>query len=369
MPRIAVIGSNPAFAAGHTPVLPSTGTAVGISVVQLDPIQVVGLVPLISCNSTECREICEDGWKNPVFGKLESGSYDLTQSYENDWSTFLVDISNYNANPSAVTVTITLEKYFKGQWRGYPFGANLNNNNLGQLFDIASIPGHSSYTGYAINWGAVLFSLGEGCYRIKIDTSFTTSTATKPPTSTTYSGCLVSPSFDLKEFDCTRAHGTVKFETWITGQVGDPYQDYFKHNVCGFLWYDSLRTFGFIGYQKSPQYITNNLEWGEPKHGLIEKVSDEQIQRWEYNSKYLPEYIHTRFSTFAMMSDKLFASDYNLNNSDWALKRRHFLYDSGYEPEYIDREASWKRRNKSKVQVFFKRGVQSVIKSLCCPVR
>lgn len=369
MPVFPVSDGETGVAIGHTPVTPGWGPGgglgFGVPIVKLDPVQVAGLIPLFSCDSRECREICDDGWKNKVFGELLGPSYQTNQTYENDWNGFLVDVSIYKAN-SGVTVTMKLEKFYQGQWRSNPFAPDLTNNNYGVFYGLGSITTHPTYAGYDINWGAVLAAFGAGCYRFKVTTSFTT---LQGETVTIYRGCLQSPVFELFAWDCMRAHGTVKAETWNTGLIGDPYTDYKQHDLCGILKYDSIRMPGFFGYEKSPTYLKNNLKWGTPNAGKIEKVSDEQTQRWELLTGYLPEYIHSRFATFAMMSDRLFLSDYNRNNSSYFYKRRNVVYDSGYEPEYIDKEAYWQRRNKSKVQVFFNRGVQSVTKSLCCPVR
>ena len=481
MPIIPVFGGEIGISIGHTPVQPVWGGVIpipGVPTIKLDPVQVAGLVPLIPCGTKECREICEDGIRLPVFGELIGNSYQKNPTYENDWNSFFIDISSYKAN-SWITVAFYLEKFHQGEWRRNPFAPDLNNNNYGILYPLGTVFGHPTYAGYDINWGAILAAFGPGCYRFKAETSFSTTittgfvtgaiqascvfsmptmhpgilfgnlkttvgsipatyivnqtnpaftkeqnvaflanlintglapytaiydgftsftiygqnyaanngtvfkatlneylqtstmaggnNGTPITTPLVYKGCVQSPVFDLLSWDCMKAHTTVKWETWLTGLIGDPYTDYKKHDLCGILKYDSIRTYGYIQHAKSPQYLTNNLEWGAPQDGKIEKVSDEQIQRWEYNSKYLPEWLHTRFATFAMMSDRLFMSDYNRNNSDYTIKRKTVIYDSGYEPENIDREAPWKRRNKMKVQVFFKRGVQSVIKSLCCP--
>lgn len=377
MPLIDVSGLDPVIIVGNTQqqpvvIIPGGTPVIGVPVVSLDPSQVVGLIPLYPCDSKECRQICEDGWKNPVFGELIGNSYQQNQTYENDWNSFFIDVSIYKS--LAVTITMKLEKFFQGSWRPNPFAPDLGNNSFGIYYPLGSVSGHPTYAGYDINWGAVLAAFGAGCYRFKIYTSFTTTTtgaggSAHIPIPITYQGCLQSPTFELKPWNCFLAHGTVKWETWNTGLIGDPYIDYKEHDLCGILKYDSIRLRGFFGYEKSPGYIKNNLKWGPPQPGKVEKVSDEQTQRWEYLSGFLPEYIHSRFATFAMMSDRLFVSDYNINNSNWTYKRKNVIYDSGYEPEYIDKEAFWQRRNRQKVQVYFNRGVQSVIHSLCCPVR
>jgi len=58
----------------------------------------------------------------------------------------------------------------------------------------------------------------------------------------------------------------------------------------------------------------------------------------------------------------LWGSDYNINNSDYNIKRKSLIRASSFEPVYFDDK--WRRM--AKVEVDFKRGVQSVIKSICC---
>lgn len=359
MPRIATAGGIISVIAGHTPVLPffNFGPEVipGKAFVKLDPIQVVGLVHLSPCVPVECRtfrEVCSDC--NVVFGNTG----DLEPTYENDFSTFLLDFSIYPPNQTA-TIIFKLQKWFEGQWRDAPFGLDLNNNNNGIFYPLESISTHPSYAGYAINWGQVLQNAGAGIYRFRVESTFKT-----------IKGCLVSPPYQLLAWDCHRAKGTVKFETWLKGKVGEKRKDYILYDLCDLTapasvingWYDSIRVRGWFGYYTVPEYKEVLLEWGKPKHGKIERISDEAIQAFEYKSKYLPFYIHHRFSVYAMMADELRVSDYNLNNSDYDIKRLVIVKNGGYEPEYADKDGL----RKGKVEVIFNRGVQGVIKSICC---
>lgn len=335
-----ILGWSPAF-----PVIPITGV-IGIAVATMTPTHVVGLVPLTECDDEECRtfyEVCKDC--NVVFG--ESGT--LTATYENDWNTFLLDYSLYLPNPSG-TILFKLQKYVSGAWVD---SLTLNNDNNGKFYDLESIPNHDGYTGYGINWGAVLGNVGVGIYRFRVESTFGLLTS-----------CLVSPAFELRAWDCNRAKGTVKFENWLTGVIGEKRIDYQLYDLCTMWWYDSIRVKGWFGYYKVPEYKEVLLEWGSPNHGKIQRVRDEAIQGFEYLSNYQKFEIHERFSVYGMMADELRVSDYNLNNSDYSIKRLLVVKDGGYEPEYIDN----KGQRRSKVKMRFKRGVQGVIKSNCCTV-
>lgn len=369
---------------GNTPALPSFENETyrvlptyGTPAINLQPIQVVGLIPVYPCDSDECRQKCtyHCDYKNPVFGDTTA----TEPSYENDFNSWLFNFPLIKNNPTGFTVTMTLEQYSGGTWST---AATLNSNTYGTFYNFGTVgltigsaeavALHPTYIGYKLNWGKVLSLIGEGCYRFKVSMSFSTmqwnNNYLGEPTPVTVTDCAVTPVFYLKEFDCDKAHGTVKFEIFNTGSIGDPYTDYLKHNLCGIDWYDSIRVKGFFGKQKTPTYKTENNKWGTPNQGKIERVRDEQIQQWEYKSGLLPEYIHTRFSTFAMMTDKTFVSDYNINNSDWTISRKNVIKAQGanYEPNWLDETADWQKRDKADVVVPFERGVQSVEKFNCC---
>ena len=185
-------------------------------------------------------------------------------------------------------------------------------------------------------------------------------------TAVTVEGCLESDPFFLREFDCERAKGTVKFETWLKGIIGDKRKDLVVHDLCDMFWYDSKRYEAFFGYYKVEEYKKEMLEWGQPQAGEQIRVKDEAIQQFQYKSKLLPFEYQERFSVYGMMSDELFVSDYNLYNSDYNIKRMPVVYESNFSPEYFDANSTIRR---SKVDIDFRRGFQNVIKSICCPVK
>jgi hypothetical protein len=216
---------------------------------------------------------------------------------------------------------------------------------------LASIPDHTTYAGVVLDWGIVYNQFGQGIYRLKVETIMKE-----------LQGCLVSEKFRLLAWDCLRAHGTVKFEAWVTGKIGDKYTQGKIFDLCGFYWYDSVRLRGLFGYETTPEYLEIKHEY---QNGLQERIKDEALQRYEYRSGYYQKYLHDRFKIYGMMSDKLLVSDYNNNNSDYQIKRKPITKGGAYEPEYLDKQ----RRRLSKVTVIFEEGQQSVIKSICCDLK
>ena len=319
--------------------------------VALNPIQVAGFNPLTPCDFTEFRVFDEKGccYKNVVFGQRSESTFTKVPTYENDFSTFFVDYSALISPPGTpASIIITLEKLnfvTPGVWTNI---AVLATGDYGIKYDLGKIPCHPTYVGYALNWGGVLFLNQSGCYRVK----FTALIRQK------IASCLVSEPFKMLSWDCDRAHGTVKLESWITGKIGDINADYRVFDICCIMLYDSIRFPGFLGFEKT-EYNETMLEY---QTGLLERIRDEAVQKFELRTEPLPKTLHDRIKVYGMMSDKMFISDYNKNNSDYFIKRKHFIKAGGYEPEYYDE----KGRRLSKVTVLLKEGVQSVIKSICC---
>lgn len=304
---------------------------------------IAGLMQFNNCTDDECRSLNDPCcYRNPVFGVDDSSI--TYPTYENDFSSFL--LAYYTLlSPS---ITITLQKLSGSTWGNV---ATLNSGALGLNYAYGSISGHSNYVGYALNWGLVFVNYGAGIYRIKIITINSGVTS-----------CLASEEYKLLEFDCERAQGTVKFETTTNGKIGDKRIDYLLHDFTDMAWYDSLRVNGFFGYEKVSEYRTVNLEWGNPNHGKIQKVRDESVSSFEFLMRQdTPQYVHTRLMVYGMMADTLQVSDYNINNSDWDIKRMFVVRDSSYEPTYYND----RNRRIAGVKMTFKKGVQSSIKTNC----
>jgi len=314
---------------------------------RIDPIQVIGLVPMNDCTAEECRsdwELC--CYVNTVFGYDVEGEAIPGANYENDVNSFLASFPLSVPNPSA-TITWTLEKCTGvSTWTSV---ATLNNNTLGTYSALNTITGHLMYSGFQINWGKVLDAHGVGRYRIKAVSSY----------GAIPSACLVSEPFQLLAWDCDRAHGTVKFEAWMTGKIGDVNNDGKIFDLCGMNWYDSIRLPGFFGYEKTSEYLEVIQEY---QTGLIARIHDEAVQSFEFISGMCPKTLHDRLKVYGLMADTLKVSDYNRNNSDYNIIQKLVVKDGSYDPEYFDKQ----RRRLSRVKVQFKEGIQNVIKSNCC---
>ena len=325
---------------------------IGVPYIGLTPVQVVGLAPLYSC-TPECRDdFLPDDDKNYVFGNVVGRTPVSTPTYENDFNTWLLKLP---INGVLNTCDIILQKVVDDVWTTQ---TNLVNNNLGINYPISSITGFGTCRGYALNWGEVLEQYGAGIYRVKFSVAIRNGKG-----QTIGSFCFVSDCFHLRQFTCELAHGTFKVEKWITGKVGDPYEDNLLHDLCGINWYDSYRYNGFFGMSKIPNYEEIRYEYGQPSPGKQQSGRDEAFQRFEMEFNPVKKPILDRFSIFAMIGiGDLRVSDYNINNSDYRIKRVLFVKDSNWEPEWLDEK--WVR--KGKVIAFFKRGVQNIIATICC---
>lgn len=417
------------------------------------PQQICGFVSLKNCSTEECRvnaEVCE--YINPVFGDLNNIS---KSSYGNDLNSFFVDFTIGIANLN-LQLTWVLQKANKQ-------GVYVDLINLtrvyGTLYLLGSVPGHPSYCGFTINWGAVLLRQGQGCYRVKaniiesetttqfIQTTFlmpsnpihftnvltlscddgtnqsysvtgqtlfandicnilntssyallkgmkfsaaiyngryevivckapiatylfemganlefwTKESTTNITSTSSLTGCLISEPFKLMPFDCNSANYTVKFESNLTGIIGDKRIDYLLYDLTGFMLYDSIRLYGFFGDEKAT-YKEINLQWGRPQLGLIQKVRDEMISQFEFRcERPMPKYIHDRLKSYGVMANQLWVSDYNTFNADYEIKQMLVVKNGEYSPTYFEDKGS--RYLIAKMN--FNKGVQSSIKTDC----
>lgn len=254
-------------------------------------------------------------------------------------------------------------------------GAQGTYNLIGQTLTIIEVVNILNASSYAINNGmkfswyfdnkkyyiscqappaTYLFAMGSGAFWTK------TSTTTINYTST-LTGCLISEPFKLLPFDCNAANYTVKFETNLTGIIGDKRIDYLLYDLTGFTLYDSIRLYGFFGDEKAT-YKEVNLQWGRPQLGLIQKVRDEMISQFEFRcERPMPKYIHDRLKAYGVMADQLWVSDYNTFNADYEIKQMLVVKNGEYTPTYFEDKGS--RYLIAKMN--FNKGVQSSIKTDC----
>lgn len=323
------------------------------------PVQIVGLVPL-TCNTEDprmpaftkcdCREWANDDcYINPVFGTTLG-----IDPNKNDHSMFLIEfpfLYSYQWNDPTASL-MQLQKYDGASWSNV---TSLTDDTYGTYYGFNSL-GIRNWKGFNIDWRLVLIAFGEGMYRFRVQYTFFTT-----------SGIMVSEPFCLKEWSCAGTDVTVRWECVIEGGViGSIVDDKRLFKFCYFnpkfddansvRWVDMIRVYAFFGKEKT-EYKRVNVEYA---NGEVIQVRNEAIQTFEYESALQPKWVHDRLKAYAFMSDELYATDYNWNNSDYEIDRKRVTCDGSYEPEYH------KDTRFSFVKVQFKEGFQNVIREKCC---
>jgi hypothetical protein len=357
MPIEVISGTTPRPRGGGLVVQPSVPKSRGTPIASSIPVQVIGFIPLMSCTDEECRQPPVDCcWVNEVYGNLVSGAGgtqgESGPSYENDVNTFMVDYQLYTANPNA-TATWVLQKCVNNEWVDK---ATLNSSVYGVHYPFKFFSTHKSYTGYQINWGKVLKNQGVGCYRIKLTTKLdpTCDTPDCP-----LDICQISKQFQLKKWNCNQAHYTVKFECWKTGKIGNINKDGQIVDLCKINYYDSIRCPGFFGKRTIGEYLKIIHELPNSE---THQIRNEAVPEYKFLSGMLPFWMHTRMQIHMMMADTTLVSDYNINNSDYTIRRRFVIGKGAYKPNYY--EDGWNRLQD--VEVDFDLGYHGLIASSCC---
>jgi hypothetical protein len=306
--------------------------------------QVLGFVPLNFCNDTECRTYPEGEYLNLVVGNLTNTDY-----YYNDYSSFIISNTYYYQlnQPTAMY----LQERTGGVWNTV---ATLTNNTYGYYipYGVSSAHtailgiGHNEYCGYIIDWRKVLLNLGEGIYRFTI----TVANAKRPL-------CGQSEPFCLQAYDCNVVLNTVKFEAKLFGgTIGDCNNPARLVDLCNVTYRDNIRFEGFFGFEKA-EYDRKTVEYN---NGIIYRVRDEEVKKFDLQTGRLPKWLHDRFKAYGLMADNLLVSDYNENNPDYNIKRTGVVCDSGYDPVYVQNSRF------QRVKVSFKEDQQNLIRRRCC---
>lgn len=297
----------------------------------------------------------------PVFA--EAGCSD---SYHNDYNSWLIQYpGTYNAISNG---DFKLQKLINGIWTNQ---ATLNNNTYGTPYSNNFYTGggtcqNVNYCGFLLQWQLVLAGLGEGTYRFY-------ASGTYSGTQNTY--CMYSPPFCLKTWDCTAVDGTCKWEaSYSGGNIGSVTTQGASWSMCcsqttkgaggqtitttvPISWIDSIRIFGFFG-KETYEYQRDYIKYAS---GEIKKIRDENIKNFEFQSSQLPMWFHQRFASYGVFADKLFVSDYSLNNDVYSYKYFWVVADSNYQPSHKGYTRYPKVYN-----VKFKEGLDFVYRDRCC---
>jgi hypothetical protein len=200
--------------------------------------------------------------------------------------------------------------------------ATLNNNTYGTFYAFGFYnDGIKSYTGYQINWKAVLLAHGAGAYYVKCDALLIT-TAT-----------ITEYSFDycLKQYSTAIADGTVRIEFWHNGIIGDWIIDTDKRSFKGLNWYNSIRLPNAMIYNSRGE---NEYEEIQYSNGQMQDSKMEQRALFDLIIEPLPELLHLYLRKEALMSDRIVVSDYNNRSPLKPFLERELKFRGNYEPNW-----------------------------------
>lgn len=244
--------------------------------------------------------------------------------------------------------------------------ATLDNTDYGIPYNNNFFTGGTSdqcenfnYQGFLLRWQEVLVHNGEGRYRFHVEAGGQ------------FGYCFSSPPFCLKTFDCNKTNGTVKFEMDISGGTYGSVTDQgvtwsmccqssksiTKNDTVPIPWHDSIRFGGFFGREEY-ELQRDFIKYAD---GAINKVRDEAIKTFNLHTDFIPMWLQQRFMAYALQADKLYVSDYNLNNSNYNYKHFWVVCDSGYKPDY----RNWSRYQMVK-DLKFREGRQLIYRDRCC---
>lgn len=238
---------------------------------------------------------------------------DSGEDLRNDKSGFL-----WWFNDTINSAELTLQKWNIGAWANV---ATLDNNDYGTFYDYEFFVNDAgeSFIGYQLQWALVLADLGKGNYRVKCDTiDYLSATNT-----------LYSYEFCLQQYTPQAANGTVRIETYLNNQMGDPNNDKAVRDYGNLNWYNAFRLNGWFGYPSSGYEKTRTAY----NTGQVLDVISEQEQEFELQLKLVPFFVHEALRIDMMQGDTVLISDYNNRNVENFVQKA-VKPNSGYKPEY-----------------------------------
>jgi hypothetical protein len=246
--------------------------------------------------SEELDECC---YQSPVLASSTSN-----EEWQNDINAFL-----FKRNFSSETITLTLQK------NGIT-DLPIVNDDYGVYYDFGAFSDYPNYKGVKIEWQKVLLLEGEGTYRIKVESNFLTGSET------TY-----SIPFELKEYTQTRANGTFRIQSIQNGFLRNINFDFTNLN-----WIDGLRIRGFFGNRQA-EYEQENVLYANRDS---KQVRSELINKYVCQTMHIPDCITDQIIEYHNFANKLYFTDYNLNNHKKTYIQKEVVFDSMDSIEYKD---------------------------------
>jgi len=182
-------------------------------------------------------------------------------------------------------------------WTDTEKKADLNDNTFGTFYN--GFDAQPLYVFFDLQWKKVQNAFGNGIYKIKTITKILGETTTEE-----------SPKFSLQEFSDILADGTVKFETWQTGNIISSDFDYTNLIVGG--WKETHRINGQFGWRKTKR---NEEKYLNSQYEIVQNKA-EIVFEYEFQSELVTSDIANYFYKELNLANKILITDYNLRNAE-----------------------------------------------------
>ncbi len=220
-------------------------------------------------------EFCTCNFFCSYVEKVFADPTDESNKYKNDYKSFLLNLKDPTSTFEIILTTPQGEEII------------LNDNTFGVFYDKGFNSSQPLQAGFKLEWVKVLFTKGEGDYKIKV-------------TQTDFNNTIEVEShvFKLQKWNEIKADLTVKLEWNQKGKILNG-QDY-----TGLLWSNMLRIEGKFGNHK-PQYEINRLQ--------DSNYQDLDIQTSKYNNyqlktDLLPSEVGNVLTDNLVLTDEIFIS-------------------------------------------------------------
>ena len=175
----------------------------------------------------------------------------------------------------------------------------LDNNNFGTFYDIGSlsagVPEQDFYSGYLLDWQAVLLAHGIGYYTIKADfTQFGSPVE------------FESQQFYLLPYSDDQANGSVKLVSYQNGNIESSQFDFTVMN-----WYQQIRFNGIL-WNKQSEFITDNYFNSNRK---IIQIQDQIKNTYSLQIEFLQNSISEFIIENNLIANSILVTDYNVTNT------------------------------------------------------
>jgi len=246
--------------------------------------------------SEDLDECC---YQSPVLASSTSND-----EWKNDINSFL-----FKRNFSNETITLTLQK---DGITDLP----IVNDDYGVYSDFGAFSDYPNYKGIKIEWQKVLLLEGSGTYRIKIESNFLTGSQTS-----------YSIPFVLNEYTQDRADKTFRVQS-----VQNGYLRHIDFDFTNLNWVDGLRIRGFFGNRQA-EYEQENVLYANRDS---KQVRSELINKYVCQTMQIPDCITDQIIEYHNFANKLFFTDYNLNNHKKTYIQKEVVFDSMESIDYKD---------------------------------